>query len=40
METLKYVVEGGESGRLFPAKPNEVARYIRIINELGMEGTA
>lgn len=32
---LRYVERGGESGKLFPAKPHEVVRFARILRRLG-----
>ncbi len=35
MTAMKYVINGGESGRLFLLKPHEIARYARLLLELG-----
>jgi hypothetical protein len=32
---MRYVDGGGESGKLFLAKPHEVVRYARILKRLG-----
>jgi hypothetical protein len=32
---LRYVDRGGESGRLFPARPHEVVRFARMLQRLG-----
>jgi hypothetical protein len=32
---MRYVAKGGESGKLFLAKPHEVVRYARLLREMG-----
>ena len=35
-DCMRYAHSGGESGRLFPARPHEVVRYARLLQKKGL----